>query len=108
MAVPTAQSLLYLQVGDVQVTDVASQVGSNTNFGDTSPFAIVAHFAQPVSEVTSAQFTLGGSSDKPMSLMPVTIDGNEVRLTATEFNQGLGHISVSGFSITADSETYTL
>lgn len=108
VAVPAAQSLLYLQVGDVQVTNAATQVGERTNFGDTTPYAIVAHFSQPVSEVTAAVFSLSGTTDPPLSLTPATINGNEVRLTSTAFMSALGHVNVSGFSITADGETYTL
>lgn len=107
VAVPIEQSLLYLQVGDVQVTNAATQIGSNSNFGDTTPYAVVAHFAQPVNAVTAAQMT--AESANPVSLMPaVSINGNEVVLTATEFNSALGHVTVTGFSITADGETYTL
>ena len=106
--VPEAQSLLYLQVGDVQVTNAATQVGERTNFGDTTPYAIVAHFSQPVSEVTSATFSLTGTTDPPLDLTPATIVGNEVRLNAAAFNQALGHVNISGFSITADGSTYTL
>lgn len=108
VSVPTAQSLLYLQVGDVQVTDAATQIGNNSNFGDTTPYAVVAHFAQPVSEVTAAVFYEQGSSSSPIQLTPATIVGNEVRLTATEFNQALGHVTISSFSITADGVEYTL
>ena len=108
VAVPAAQSLLYLQVGDVQVTNAATQVGERTDFGDTTPYNIVAHFSQPVSEVTSATFSLTGTTDPPLSLTPATIVGNEVRLNAAAFNQALGHVNVTGFSITADGETYTL
>lgn len=108
VAVPTAQSLLYLQVGDVQVTNAATQVGERTDFGDTTPYTIVAHFSQPVSEVTSATFSLTGTTDPPLSLTPATIVGNEVRLNAAAFNQALGHVTVSGFSITADGVEYTL
>lgn len=108
VAVPTAQSLLYLQVGDVQVTDVARQIGTNDNFGDTTPYILVAHFAQPVSEVTAAEFSLTGTTDPPLQAMPVTITGNEVRLTGSFFNSALGHVNVSGFSITADGVEYTL
>ena len=108
VAVPTAQSLLYLQVGDVQVTDVARQIGTNDNFGDTTPYILVAHFAQPVSEVTAAEFSLTGTTDPPLQAMPVTITGNEVRLTGSYFNSALGHVNVSGFSITADGVEYTL
>lgn len=108
VAVPTAQSLLYLQVGDVQVTDAATQVGERTDFGDTTPYAIVAHFAQPVSEVTSATFSLSGTTDPPLNLTPATIVGNEVRLTSTEFMTALGHVNILGFSITADGKTYSL
>ena len=108
VAVPATQSLLYLQVGDVQVTDVARQIGTNDNFGDTTPYTLVAHFAQPVSEVTAAEFSLTGTTDPPLQAMPVTITGNEVRLTGSFFNSALGHVNVSGFSITADGETYTL
>lgn len=108
VAVPTAQSLLYLQVGDVQVTNAATQVGERTDFGDTTPYAIVAHFSQPVSEVTSATFSLSGTTDPPLNLTPATVVGNEVRLTSTAFMQALGHVNVSGFSITANGETYSL
>ena len=108
VAVPTAQSLLYLQVGDVQVTDAATQIGNNTNFGDTTPYAIVAHFSQPVSEVTAAAFITTDTPSQTISLTPANIVGNEVRLTATEFNNALGHINVASFTITADGETYEL
>ena len=108
VAVPATQSLLYLQVGDVQVTDVARQIGTNDNFGDTTPYTLVAHFAQPVSEVTAAEFSLTGTTDPPLQAMPVTITGNEVRLTGSFFNSALGHVNVSGFSITADGVEYTL
>lgn len=108
VAVPTAQSLLFLQVGDVQVTNAATQIGNNDNFGDTTPYALVAHFAKPVSEVTEAEFTLTGTTDDPIQATPATIVGNEVRLNATAFNTGIGHVNISGFSITADGETYTL
>lgn len=108
VAVPTAQSLLYLQVGDVQVTDAATQIGNNTNFGDTTPYAIVAHFSQPVSEVTTAAFITTDTPSQTISLTPANIVGNEVRLTATEFNNALGHINVASFTITADGETYEL
>lgn len=108
VAVPTAQSLLYVQVGDVQVTNAATQIGSNTDFGDTTPYTVVAHFGQPVSEVTAAVFNTSGQPGGSIPLTPATIVGNEARLTATEFNQALSHVNIIGFSITADGETYTL
>lgn len=108
VSVPTAQSLLYLQVGDVQVTNAATQIGNNSNFGDTTPYAVVAHFAQPVSEVTAAAFTTTDTPSTTIQLIPATINGNEAILSATEFNQALGHTGISAFTITADGVTYTL
>ena len=107
VAVPTAQSLLYLQVGDVQVTDARTQIGTNTNFGDTTPYALVAHFSQPVTEVTSVIMRRDDSS-LGESLMPVTINGNAVTLNPTPFNNALGHVDFIGFRIVADGVTYDL
>ena len=110
VVVPTAQSLLYLQVGDVQVTNAATQVGNNTNFGDTTPYAIKAVFGLPVTEITDAHFTTtyNHQPSDPVSLMPANVSGNEVTLSATAFNQALGHVEVSGFVIVADGVTYNL
>ena len=110
VAVPTAQSLLYLQVGNVQVTNAATQVGNNTNFGDTTPYAIKAVFGSPVTEITDARFTTtyNQQPSEPVSLMPANVSGNEVTLSATTFNQALGHVEVSGFVIVADGVTYNL
>lgn len=110
VAVPTAQSLLYLQVGDVQVTNAATQVGNNTNFGDTTPYAIKAVFGSPVTEITDAHFTTtyNQQPSEPVSLMPANVSGSEVTLSATSFNQALGHVEVSGFVIVADGVTYNL
>lgn len=107
VAVPIEQSLLYLQVGDVQVTNARTQIGTNTNFGDTTPYALVAHFSQPVTEVTSAIMRRDDSSGGE-SLMPVTINGNEVTLNPTPFNNALGHVDFIGFRIVADGVTYDL
>lgn len=107
VAVPTVQSLLYLQVGDVQVTDARTQIGTNTNFGDTTPYALVAHFSQPVTEVTSVIMRRDDSS-LGESLMPVTINGNAVTLNPTPFNNALGHVDFIGFRIVADGVTYDL
>lgn len=107
VSVPTAQSLLYLQVGDVQVTDARTQIGTNTNFGDTTPYALVAHFSQPVTDVESAIMRRDDSSGGE-SLMPVTINGNEVTLNPTPFNNALGHVDFIGFRIVADGVTYDL
>lgn len=110
VAVPTPQSLLYLQVGDVQVTNAATQVGENTNFGDTTPYAVKASFAIPVTEVTEAYFTTvyNNQPSDNVVLTPATIAGNEVTLNETPFNQSIGHVNVSGFVIVADGVTYTL
>lgn len=110
VAVPTPQSLLYLKVGDVQVTNAATQVGGNTNFGDTTPYAVKASFTTPVTEVTEAYFTTiyNNQPSDNVVLTPATVEGNEVTLNATPFNQAIGHVNVSGFVIVADGVTYTL
>lgn len=107
VVVPTAQSLLYLQVGDVQVTNVSQQVGSNSNFGDTTPYTLVAHFSQPVTNVESAVLTQSGSATTT-ELMPATVNGNEVTLNGYNFNNDAGHVTFSKFRIVADGETYEL
>ena len=105
VAVPTGQSLLYLTIGETQITDVATQVSNNTNFGDTTPYAISATFSKPVSNVESATMSSTGDAE---SLMPATINGNVVTFTATGFNSALGHVTFTGFTIVADGETFTL
>ena len=101
-----SQRLLFLTIGETEITNVSTQVADRTNFGPVTPYIIMATFAKPVTNVDSAVMTALNSGDE--SLMPATIDGNVVTLTATNFNNALGHVTFSTFRIVADGETFTL
>lgn len=101
-----SQSLRYLTIGEMEITNVATQVANRTDFGSVTPYVITATFAKPVTNVEAC--TMSAQSQEVISLMPATINGSEVTLTAAEFNTALGHVTFTGFTITVDGETFTL
>lgn len=108
VVVPMVQSLLSVKIGDMTFTD-ASEIGARSNFGDTTPYAVQANFAQPVSAVTSAMFKGNAhGSAATIDLTPVTINGSVVRFNGTNFNTDLGAITIESLEVVADGETYTL
>lgn len=101
-----SQSLRFITIGDTEVTNVATQVANKDNFGEVTPYIITATFAKPVTNVSSCTMSMTNVAD--ISLMPATINGNVVTLTATEFNNSVGHVTFTGFTIVVDGETFTL
>lgn len=107
VAVPTAQSILSVVIGNRTFTGSLSIGVEDTNFGDTTPYQVTINMAQPVTEVTEAVMITQGSVQN-VALTPVTADGTTLRCTATEFNSALGHVAITGLRLTADGESYTL
>lgn len=107
VAVPTAQGILSLQIGNRTFTSGVHISTDDTNFGDTTPYTISIIMAQAPEEVTSAVL-VASTEQYNVALTPVTIDGSTIRCNATAFNSALGHVEIVGLSVTADGETYTL
>lgn len=107
VSVPVAQSILSVKVGDRTFSNGVHITANDTNFGDTTPYAVIIRMASAPESVTSCAFRPAGSNPTPLSLMPVTIVGNEIRCTTTEFNQALGHVEIVAVDVVADGETYT-
>ena len=107
VAVPTAQGILSLQIGDRTFTSGVHISTDDTDFGDTTPYTISIIMAQAPEEVTNAVL-VATSEQSNVPLTPVTIVGSTLRCTATEFNSALSHVEIVGLSVTADGKTYTL
>lgn len=108
VAVPTAQSILSVTIGDETFTD-ASQISNRSDFGDTTPYAISVLMSNPPTEVTDAKFiatTPNGEGE--ISLMPVTINGNRIICSSTNFMTDLGSVTITRLQVTADGQTYTI
>lgn len=106
VAVPTAQSILSITIGDETFTSAAN-IGSQSSFGDTTPYAISIQMAAPVSNVTAcALLDRDGTSN--VSLMPVTINGNVITCSNSAFNDAMGHMTFVTLQVTADGQDYTL
>ena len=105
VSVPTEQGVLSVVIGDRTFSSGVSISMDDTNFGDTTPYAISINMAKPVSEVTQARFDTGTSST--ITLMPVSVNGNVISCNGTEFNNALGHLPVTGLILVADGVEYT-
>lgn len=101
-----SQSLRFMTIGEMEITNVAEQVGNRDNFGDTTPYQISATFAKAVTNVEAA--TLVTANDGEIGLMPATVNGNVVVLSADRFNTSVGRVNFTSFTITVDGETFTL
>lgn len=107
VSVPVAQSILSVQVGDRTFSNGVHITANDVNFGDTTPYAVTIRMASEPENVTSCAFRPAGSNPTPLSLMPVTIVGNEIHCTTTEFNQALSHVEIVAVDVVANGETYT-
>lgn len=108
VAVPTAQSILSVTIGQETFTN-AALIADRSDFGDTTPYAISILMAQAPTEVTDARFIVTTPQGEDyISLMPVTINGNRISCNASTFNTDIGQVPVSGLLVTADGENYTL
>lgn len=105
VSVPTEQGVLSVVIGDRTFSSGITLSMDDTNFGDTTPYAISINMAKPVSEVTQARFNTGTSST--ITLMPVSVNGNVISCNGTEFNNALGHLPVTGLTLVADGVEYT-
>jgi len=106
VAVPTAQGILSVTIGDQTFTSVAA-FGSLTSFGDTTPYQVSIKMAAPVSEVTACTL-IDRDGTSNVSLMPVTINGNVLNCSNSAFNDALGHMTWATLRVTADGAEYTL
>lgn len=105
VAVPTEQGVLSVIIGNRTFSSGITLSMNDTDFGDVTPYAISINMAKPVSEVTQARFDTGTSST--IALTPVTINGNVISCSGTEFNNALGHLPVTGLTLVADGVEYT-
>ena len=105
VAVPTEQGVLSVVIGNRTFSSGITLSINDTDFGDLTPYAISINMAKPVSEVTQASFDTGTSST--IALTPVTINGNVISCSGTEFNNALGHLPVTGLTLVADGVEYT-
>ena len=105
VAVPTEQGVLSVVIGNRTFSSGITLSINDTDFGDLTPYAISINMAKPVSEVTQARFDTGTSST--IALTPVTINGNVISCSGTEFNNALGHLPVTGLTLVADGVEYT-
>lgn len=106
VAVPTAQGILSITIGDETFTSVAD-FGSRTSFGDTTPYQVSIQMAAPVSEVTACVL-YDRDATSNVSLMPVTINGNVINCSSSSFNEALGHMTWATLRVTADGQEYTM
>lgn len=107
MAVPTAQSILSVEIGNRTFTG-SLQIGrEDIDFGEVTPYQITINMAKPVTEVTQAILVADYEQDN-VTLTPVTPDGTTLRCSASEFNSALGHVTFVGLRLTADGQTYQM
>lgn len=107
VAVPVTQGILSVVVGNRTFTGALNISTNDTNFGDTTPYAITINMAQPVTAVTEAVM-VASDPQFNVALTPVTADGTTLRCTATDFNSALGHITIVGLRLTADGVQYEM
>lgn len=105
VAVPTAQSILSVVIGNRPFVGALNIGVNDTDFGEVTPYQITINMAQPVSEVTQAHFDTGTSTT--ITLTPVTVNGNVISCDGSEFNNALGHVPVTGLTLVADGVEYT-
>lgn len=107
VAVPTAQGILSVVIGNRTFTGSLNIANTDTDFGEVTPYQITINMAQPVTEVTEAVM-VASDTQYNVPLTPVTANGTTLRCDATQFNSALSHVTIVGLRLTADGQTYEM